>query len=59
MPGATQRSYKAGKDMAKAIIEMVHLMYQNNTAAYFYDGLSEFILQEMKDRGLFNIKKKV
>ena len=57
MAGATHRSYKAGKDMAKAIIEMVHLMYQNNTAAHFYQGLNELIQKEMRDRKLLNGKK--
>jgi hypothetical protein len=52
MPGSTKRSYKAGKEIAKAIIEMVHLMYQNNTAAHFYRGLSEEIDKEMNRRSL-------
>lgn len=33
------RAEKAGMATAKAIIEMVHLMYQNNTAKNFYKGL--------------------
>ena len=50
MAGATQRGYKAGLEMGKAIIKMVHLMYQNNTAAHFYRGLSEQIIEEMERR---------
>jgi len=57
MAGVKQRSYNAGKDIGKAIIEMVHLMYQNKTATNFYDGLSEVILGEMKKRGLFDVLK--
>jgi len=38
--------------MAKAIIEMVHLMYQNNTAANFYKGLDEGIKIEIERRNL-------
>lgn len=58
MPRSTQRSYNAGKEMAKALIEMVHLMYQNNTAAHFYRGLNEEIDKEMSRRGLV-IEKRV
>lgn len=38
--------------MAKAIVEMVHLMYQNQTAASFYRGLSSEIQTEMERRHL-------
>ena len=41
------RAEKAGQEMAKAIIEMVHLMYQNNTAGGFYRGLENEIHKEM------------
>ncbi len=47
MADATQRSYKAGEAMAKAIIEMVHLMYQNKTASHFYRGLHEVLIIRM------------
>lgn len=50
MTGATVRGFKAGEEMGKAIVEMVHLMYQNNTAAHFYRGLSKIIKEEMKHR---------
>ena len=33
------RAEKAGEQLGNAIIEMVHLMYQNNTSANFYKGL--------------------
>ena len=44
------RAYKAGEAMGKAIVEMVHLMYQNNTATHFYQGLCKTITSEMKTR---------
>jgi hypothetical protein len=49
---AEQRSAKAGQDLAKVIIEMVHLMYQNNTAKKFYLGLSDELNKEIRRRGL-------
>jgi len=52
MAGATVRGRKAGSQMGRAIVEMVHLMYQNNTAAHFYRGLIEVVRKEMKRRGL-------
>lgn len=33
------RAEKAGEELGKVIIEMVNLMYQNNTAKNFYKGL--------------------
>lgn len=47
------RGYKAGLAMGGAIIEMVHIFYQNDTAAHFYRGLKEVIQVEMRQRGLF------
>ena len=47
-----QRAYKAGVKMAESIIEMVHLMYQNNTAAHFYKGLRNRIIKEMVERDI-------
>jgi len=35
----TSRAEKAGLAFGNAIVEMVHLMYQTNTAANFYKGL--------------------
>lgn len=52
MSRATQRSLKAGKHMADSIIEMVHLFYQNNTAAHFYKGLCENIGKEIERRAI-------
>jgi len=46
------RAYKAGEDIAKAIIEMVHLMYQNNTANHFYAGLKKKLSEEIERRHL-------
>lgn len=40
--------------MGKAVIEMVHLMYQNNTAAHFFQGLSKTITEEISRRHLIN-----
>lgn len=50
MPGVTNRAEKAGERMGKAIVEMVHLMYQNQTAFSFYCGLKEVIEEEFKRR---------
>lgn len=44
------RAYQAGKKLATAIIEMVHLMYQNKTALNFYAGLHEAIIPEINRR---------
>ena len=44
------RSYNAGQKMASAIIEMVHLMYQNKTALNFYSGLLTMLKAEEKRR---------
>ena len=45
-----RRSRKAGRVMAEAIIEMVHLMYQNKTAWHFLSGLHETIVEEINRR---------
>lgn len=58
MTGATQRGYKAGLAMGKSIIEMVHLMYQNNTAKHFYRGLNKIIQEEIKCRSI-DLSKKI
>ena len=44
------RSYNAGQKMANAIIEMVHLMYQNKTALNFYSGLLTMLEAEFTRR---------
>lgn len=33
------RAWKAGEKLAESIIEMIHLMYQKNTALNFIRGL--------------------
>lgn len=33
------RAERAGRALAHALIEMIHLMYQNNTAKNFYKGM--------------------
>lgn len=50
MAGATIRGREAGRAMAKTIIEMVHLFYQNNTAKHFYIGLWSELKKEMERR---------
>lgn len=44
------RPGKAGKDMGKAIIEMVNLMYQNQTAKQFLKSLIKVLELELKKR---------
>ncbi len=43
------RAEKAGNAAALAIIEMVHLMYQNNTKANFYCGLMRALNKEINN----------
>jgi hypothetical protein len=50
--GVTTRGKSAGTAMAEAIIEMVHLMYQNNTAMSFLLGLVEKLQEHIKWRRL-------
>ena len=50
MAGATIRASKAGQKTAEALIEMVHLMYQNNTAKAFLLALHNGILTELRRR---------
>jgi len=44
------RSYGAGINLGKVIVEMVNLMYQNNTAKNFYSGLLLVLSEELKRR---------
>jgi len=44
------RAEKAGRLMAWALIEMVHLMYQKNTALNFLKGLTKKINSELNRR---------
>jgi len=48
----TTRASKAGESLGDAIVEMIHLMYQNNTAAAFLRGLYQKIIKEMQRRGI-------
>ncbi len=49
MPKAT-RANRAGTALAEAIIEMVHLMYQKNTALAFLGALNNELWDEEKKR---------
>ena len=44
------RSQIAGKRMGEAIIEMIHLMYQNKTAMYFLKALIKTLTDEADKR---------
>jgi len=44
------RAAKAGKRLGKSIIEMVHLMYQNNTALTFLKALYDTLFEELDKR---------
>lgn len=48
------RSERAGQDLSKAIIEMVHLMYHNSDAENFYKGLDREIQKEKNLRMMEN-----
>jgi len=50
MAGATTRGENAGKLQAKAIIEYIHLMYQNNTALSYLNGLINLLIEEKNRR---------
>jgi hypothetical protein len=51
------RSFKAGVKIAEAIIEMVHLMYQNKIAERFYIGLMGKLKEECDRRKILWLKK--
>lgn len=44
------RAGKAGKAFGEAIIEMVHLMYQKNTALSFLHTLNDELWKEERNR---------
>lgn len=46
----TLRPHKAGESMAKSIIEIVHLMYQNTTAIRFLVALIYELDEELRRR---------
>ena len=48
--GEEMRAENAGIELAKAIIEMVHLMYQKRTALYFLEKLIEHLQKELDRR---------
>jgi len=50
MPGATKRSEAAGVALAEAICEMVHLMYQKQTALSFLRALTKRLHLEVMVR---------
>lgn len=43
------RAGKAGKKLADAILEMVHLMYQKNTARNFLRGLIRRLSSRLRE----------
>lgn len=51
------RANKAGAEMGRAIIEMAHLFYQNNTANHFYHGLMDVLWKEFARRNPPHRKK--
>lgn len=48
------RAHKAGVNQGKALVETIHLMYQNRTISHYLRGLNEEILKEMDRRNLIN-----
>ena len=44
------RASKAGEKLGKSIIEMINLMYQNNTAVNFLLALCRVLSKEKKKR---------
>ena len=51
------RAGEAGKLMGEAIVEVVHLMYQRNTALRFLDALSATLSKEIYRRLVEKEKK--
>ena len=51
------RPARAGIAMAKSIIEMVNLMYQNNTAEKFLVALNTIIAEELNRRTIIKMDK--
>ena len=46
----TTRGFLAGKQLARSIREMVNLMYQNNTALSFLEGLLHSLITHTETR---------
>lgn len=40
------RPYKAGTQMGESLVEMIHLMYQRNTALKYLKGLLDILVKE-------------
>ena len=53
-----RRSQKAGEVMGEALSEMIHLMYQNNTARHFLVGLIDTLMKELERRSEDKDEKK-
>jgi len=52
------RANKAGRKMARAIIEMVNLMYQSNTAINFLEGIHTVLADESIQRKIDRAKER-
>ena len=46
----SSRAERAGRILGKALVEVVHLMYQENTAKNFLKGLLAVLLRENERR---------
>ena len=44
------RARKAGRHMARSIVENINLMYQNDSAANYYVGLMEVLEKDIERR---------
>ncbi len=44
------RAEKAGKQLGASIVEIIHLMYQNNTARNFWKGLMSVLEANRRDK---------
>lgn len=44
------RAEQAGESLGLVIVEMIHLMYQNNTAANFWKGLMRILEKNRRER---------
>lgn len=51
------RPFKAGEQLGRAVIETAHLMYQNDTALHFLEGLVAVCEAEIERRTLPPDKK--
>ena len=44
------RAEKAGIQLGESIVEIIHLMYQNNTARNFWKGLMSVLEKKRRDK---------